>query len=157
MTRRVFLIVLAIAIGIAIAIVLGRKNISTRSKFQVPGSKMDVATSETPRPEMPGPSPDDDVRELHQAVGNFLTLVKDPYRPPVGDNEDIARALSGGNRLGEIFIATNDARLVDGKIVDRWGTPYWFHNRAPDAIDVRSAGPDRTLFTADDVTNRPGF
>jgi hypothetical protein len=86
---------------------------------------------------------------------NFLTIVKDPYRPPLGDNEDITKAMTGGNRYENVSIPTNDARVVDGKIVDRWGTPYFFHNRAPDAIDVRSAGPDRTMFTADDVTNSP--
>lgn len=93
-----------------------------------------------------------DVAAIHQSLGNFLTLVKESYRPPLGDNTDIATALSGGNRLHEIYIPTNDPSFRDGKLVDRWGTPYWFHPRAPDAIDVRSAGPDKTLFTPDDIS-----
>jgi len=95
----------------------------------------------------------DDVRILHAMVGSFLTAVKEPYRPPLGINEDFARAFTGGNRYGDVFLATNHPSLNNrGQLVDRWGTPYHFHPRAADAIDVRSAGPDKTLFTDDDVT-----
>lgn len=97
-------------------------------------------------------SASDDVRILHAMVGDFLIAVKEPYRPPLGINEDFAKALTGGNRYGDVFLATNHPSLNEhGQIVDRWGTPYHFHPRAADAIDVRSAGPDRKLFTEDDV------
>lgn len=94
----------------------------------------------------------DDVRILHEMVANFLAAVKEPYRPPLGINEDFAKAFTGGNRYGDIFLATNHPALNEhGQLIDRWGTPYHFHPRAADAIDVRSAGPDRKLFTEDDV------
>ena len=92
-----------------------------------------------------------EVRRLHLALGNFLLAVKDPYRPPLGDNRDIARALAGGNRRGLVLVPTNDSAFRGGQLVDPWGTPYWFHPRAPDAIDIVSAGPDRKLFTGDDL------
>ena len=92
-----------------------------------------------------------EVHRLRLALGNFLLAVKDPYRPPLGDNRDIARALAGGNRRGLVLVPTNDPAFRDGQLVDPWGTPYWFHPRAPDAIDIVSAGPDRKLFTDDDV------
>ncbi len=92
-----------------------------------------------------------EVHRLRLALGNFLLAVKDPYRPPLGDNRDIARALAGGNRRGLVLVPTNDPAFRDGQLVDPWGTPYWFHPRAPDAIDIVSAGPDRKLFTGDDV------
>ena len=96
----------------------------------------------------------DDVRILHAMVLDFLTAVKEPYRPPLGINEDFARALTGGNRFGDVFIASNHPAVnAAGQLVDRWDTPYHFHPRAPDAIDVRSAGPDRILFTPDDVVS----
>jgi hypothetical protein len=97
-----------------------------------------------------------DLLSLRATLGNFLLAVKEPYRPPLGDNRDIARALTGHNRRGLVFVPTNDPTFRDGQLIDRWGTPYWFHPRAPDAIDIVSAGPDRTLFTADDlsVSNR---
>ena len=92
-----------------------------------------------------------EVHRLRLALGNFLLAVKDPYRPPLGDNRDIARALAGGNRRGLVLVPTNDPAFRDGQLVDPWGTPYWFHPRAPDAIDIVSAGADRKLLTDDDV------
>jgi hypothetical protein len=35
--------------------------------------------------------------------------------------------------------------------LDRFGTPYFFHPISETRIDVRSAGPDRKLWTEDDV------
>jgi hypothetical protein len=99
-------------------------------------------------------SASNDVQRLRLALGNFLLAVKDPYRPPLGDNRDITRALTGGNRRGLALVPTNDPALRDGQLVDPWGTPYWFHARAPDAIDIVSAGPDRKLFTGDDIGTR---
>lgn len=103
----------------------------------------------TPDPHLAAAS--NDLQRLRLALGNFLLAVKDPYRPPLGDNRDIARALAGGNRRGLMLVPTNDPVFRDGQLVDPWGTPYWFHPRTPDAIDVVSAGPDRKLFTGDDV------
>ena len=97
-----------------------------------------------------------DLRELQQRVGLFLTSVKEPYRPPLGINEDVAKALTGGNRYGEVVLPTNHPSLNDrGQLVDRWGTPYHFHPRAANVIDIRSAGPDRILFTDDDLLSTP--
>jgi len=93
-----------------------------------------------------------EVKAVHTLIVNFLTAVKEPYRPPLGDNEDFVKALTGGNRYGDVYIATNDPSINNqGQWVDRWGTPYHFHPRSADAIDVRSAGPDHQLFTPDDV------
>ena len=44
-------------------------------------------------------------------------------------------------------------KATAGRLIDRWGTPWQIHPRAADSIDVRSAGPDRRLYTPDDVTN----
>lgn len=114
---------------------------------------------ETAPPVDADPTPDarEDLRRVHTALHNFLTLVKDPHRPPLGDNRDITRALTGGNPFGEVYLSTNDPAFRDGQWLDRWGTPYWFHPRAPDAIDVRSAGPDRVLFTSDDLVATNGL
>ena len=92
-----------------------------------------------------------EVRRIHGLVANFLLVMKDPNRPPLGDNRDVVRALTGHNRRGLVLVPTNDTSLRGGQLVDRWGTPYWFHARSADAIVVVSAGPDRKLFTVDDV------
>ena len=96
-----------------------------------------------------------DIEVLHGMVGQLLLAVKEPNRPPLGINEDFARALTGANRLHLAVIPPGHPAIVDEKIIDRWGTPYLFHPRAADAIDIRSAGPDRKLFTDDDVV--PGM
>lgn len=92
------------------------------------------------------------IRRVQTMVDGMLSAMKDPHRPPLGDNHDIAHALRGGNKYGDVWLDTNDPLFnADGLLVDPWSTPYHFHPRAPDAIDVRSAGPDRILFTRDDL------
>jgi hypothetical protein len=38
----------------------------------------------------------------------------------------------------------------NGELVDRWGTPYFFHQLSKTRMEIRSAGPDRTMWTGDD-------
>lgn len=102
------------------------------------------------RPDPPA-NPTEELRELHGSIRLMLTALKDPHRPPLGINEEFARALTGGNRRGDVFLTTNHPALRDGRLIDPWGTPYHVHPRAPDAIDLRSAGPDRRLFSDDDL------
>jgi hypothetical protein len=99
----------------------------------------------------PEGTPADDVRILHYMTLNFITAVKEPNQPPLGMNEDFVKAFTGQNRYGDVFIPADHEAIKGGQFVDRWGTPYHFHARAPFAIDVRSAGPDKELFTDDDV------
>jgi hypothetical protein len=37
-----------------------------------------------------------------------------------------------------------------GELVDRWGTPYFFHQLSRDHMEIRSAGPDKVMWTQDD-------
>jgi len=39
--------------------------------------------------------------------------------------------------------------------VDRWGMPFWFHPNTAHQVEIRSAGPDRQLFTDDDLVINP--
>lgn len=70
---------------------------------------------------------------------------------PVGMNEDITAALLGDNPQGLAFLPPDHPAIQDGQIVDRWGTPFWFHSASSNVMEIRSAGPDRKLFTGDDV------
>jgi len=36
-------------------------------------------------------------------------------------------------------------------LVDAWGTPYFFHQLAAMEMEIRSAGPDKVMWTADDL------
>ena len=43
--------------------------------------------------------------------------------------------------------------LRDGELVDRWGTPYFFHSVSAEKMEIVSAGPDKELWTDDDVVS----
>lgn len=100
----------------------------------------------------PGGSGARDVEVLHQITGALLSSLKGAARPPLGDNADFARALRGQNKLGVLLLPPrHPAFAADGRLVDRWGTPYHFHPVSADFVELRSAGPDRVLFTGDDL------
>lgn len=68
----------------------------------------------------------------------------------LGDNSDITKALVGNAGNG-VWLPRQSTRIKDGQLLDRWGSPYWFHPNGPGQIEIRSAGPDRELFTSDDI------
>jgi len=77
---------------------------------------------------------------------------------PVGDNIDITAALTGRNRLGFAFVPPNCPAInARGELCDRWGTPFFFHQLSGTQMEIRSAGPDRTLWTPDDEVLTPGL
>jgi hypothetical protein len=90
-----------------------------------------------------------------EIVREFLTIYNKAYRGgnPVGLNEDITAALTGTAnpaQPGRLFPANSPA-IRNGQMVDRWGTPLWFHPESGTKMEIRSAGPDKNLFTPDDV------
>lgn len=71
---------------------------------------------------------------------------------PVGANDEITSALMGGNSKRLAFINPDGAPLdSEGQLLDRWGTPYFFHAISGERMEVISAGPDLRHYTADDV------
>jgi hypothetical protein len=75
---------------------------------------------------------------------------------PVGENNEITAALMGRNKLGFAFIPVDCAAVNRrGELCDRWGTPYFFHQLSGEKMEIRSAGPDRRLWTADDQVLTP--
>src|SRR5262249_44740725 len=72
---------------------------------------------------------------------------------PVGeDNAAFMNALTGNNP-GRLAFISRDHPAMDaqGQLLDRWGEPFFFHLLGHDALEIRSAGPDRELYTADDL------
>jgi hypothetical protein len=103
----------------------------------------------------PSRAPEEDLTWMSRALGNFALLVKGDNPIPLGANEDIANALRGKNRAQFRFLPDqHPAFNAQGQIVDRWGTPLYFHAVSRDRLDIRSAGPDRIMWTADDVHRR---
>lgn len=71
---------------------------------------------------------------------------------PVGLNGEITRALTGQNPLRVPFIPEDHPAInPDGELCDRWGTPLIFHQISKYHMELRSAGPDRAVYTEDDL------
>ena len=70
---------------------------------------------------------------------------------PVGTNAEIMTAVMGGNAKQATLGPPEGMQLNEnGELIDRWGTPYFFHQISRDHMEIRSAGADRVLWTADD-------
>ena len=100
----------------------------------------------------PEQTPERDLTEMTQLMDNFLLLAKEAARRPLSANEDWARALRGGDGARERFLSAHNAAFNErGQLVDRWGTPLFFHAVGQGRYEVRSAGPDRAMWTDDDL------
>lgn len=104
----------------------------------------------------PGASVTNDLRILRDLFFHYQIVVKDPSGNPAGTHEEIVRALQGRNRARLAFLPAQHPALNEkGQLVDRWGTPYFFHALGSTRMEIRSAGPDGKLFTADDALLSP--
>ena len=75
---------------------------------------------------------------------------------PVGDNAAITAALTGKNPLNFQFIPREHPAInASGELCDRWGTPFFFHALSGTRMEIRSAGPDRQMYTDDDIVFTP--
>ena len=72
---------------------------------------------------------------------------------PVGTNLEIASALNGNNpKQAQLLNPEAGLRLnASGELVDPWGTPFFFHQLSGTEMEIHSAGPDKTLWTTDDL------
>jgi hypothetical protein len=72
---------------------------------------------------------------------------------PIGTNPEITRALNGENPKQTRFLNEEDGLRVSGsgELVDSWGTAFFFHQLSGAEMEIRSAGPDRLMWTSDDL------
>ncbi len=74
---------------------------------------------------------------------------------PVGSNAEMMRILMGDNPKGAKLGPPEGFSLNgEGELLDHWGTPYFFHQLSADLMEIRSAGPDKKMWTGDDVVGR---
>lgn len=103
-------------------------------------------------------SPESSPSQDLQIVNDFLDIYRKAFGSnPTGLNEDIVAAMTGTadpNQPGRVFPPNSNA-IRNGQLVDRWGTPFWFHPVTSARMEIRSAGPDKELFTPDDVVLGP--
>jgi hypothetical protein len=104
----------------------------------------------------PDSTPQQDVETLHELILQYQHNMRHPNAPPIGDDSDLARALTGHNPLNFVIIPPGHRAISqDGHLRDRWGTPYFVHPTGGGAFEIRSLGPDKKRFTADDVIASP--
>ena len=96
--------------------------------------------------------PQNDLTLMSHLMDNSRLLLKSAADRPLSANEDWADFLRGKNSARERFLPDNHIALnTKGQLVDRWGTPLFFHALGGGRFDIRSAGPDRKLWTDDDI------
>ena len=75
---------------------------------------------------------------------------------PVGINPEITGQLAGNNPKHINFLNAEAGMRANtnGELVDPWGTPYFFHQLSGTDMEIHSAGPDRIMWTTDDLVIR---
>lgn len=75
---------------------------------------------------------------------------------PVGNNAEITSQLNGNNPRHINFINAGSGMRInaDGELIDPWGTPYFFHQISGTDTEIHSAGPDKIMWTSDDLVTR---
>ncbi|MDF1862087.1 MAG: type II secretion system protein GspG [Verrucomicrobiales bacterium] len=94
--------------------------------------------------------PNEDIAILQQVL--YLYRQACGANPQGGLNEEIVERLLGFNEKKVRFLPDPFEYLNgSGELVDRWGSPYFFHPISAEEMEIVSAGPDKTLWTDDDV------
>lgn len=97
-------------------------------------------------------SPENDLTLMSRLMENSLLLLKSAGNRPLSANEDWADFLRGKNFAQEKFISETSVALnAQGQLIDRWGTPLFFHALGSGRYEIRSSGPDKILWTTDDL------
>ena len=98
----------------------------------------------------------EDLDQLGNLLTSYLTLNKADDPLPFASNLDIAAAMRGVNPFQMALLPESHAAFnAQGEIADRFGTPIFFHALSQDQIEIRSAGPDRSMWTPDDLQRQP--
>src|SRR5882724_702065 len=90
------------------------------------------------------------LENLRTAFHSYQSMFREN---PVGTNPEITQALDGGNRKQAHFLNDEDGLRINarGELIDPWGTPFFFHQLSGTQMEIHSAGPDRVMWTADDL------
>lgn len=99
----------------------------------------------------PETTAEEDIATLGFLISNFR---KHEGGNPVGENDEITAALLGKNAKGLGYLRRDSAYVNrSGQIIDRWGTPYFFHAVSAEKMEIISAGSDLRMHTADDISS----
>ena len=96
--------------------------------------------------------PENDLTLMSRLMENSLLLLKAAANRPLSANEDWADLFRGKNAAREEFLPARHIALnTKGQLVDRWATPLFFHALGGGRYEIHSAGPDKKLWTSDDL------
>lgn len=171
-SRGVWLVLAAVAAMVAVFLLLRAHTQSTRADAGVTESVAYSAQVARSGPGQPSITTNEEPSHLADGlndtrgdidsdlriVGSLLEAYRSALHSgnPVGENAEITAALTGKNRIGFAFIdPRNPAINRKGELCDRWGTPFFFHSLSEGQMEIRSAGPDKQLWNADDVVLAP--
>jgi hypothetical protein len=143
---------------------LDKTNVKTRDKIslnETPQSSNDLDRSAVDIPDLAASlnsksiTVEQDLRIISEILSAYRTNFPNKGNP-TGTNEEITSSLSGKNKLGLILISRNNLAInPSGELCDRWGTPYFFHAESGLKMKIQSAGPDKKMWTKDDVEFEP--
>jgi hypothetical protein len=93
------------------------------------------------------------LENMSRAIHQFGTMFGGN---PVGTNPEITSQLTGNNPKHINFLNAEAGMRVNtnGELVDPWGTPYFFHQLSGTDMEIHSAGPDRIMWTTDDLVSK---
>jgi len=96
--------------------------------------------------------PEHDLTLMSHLMENSVLLLKSAANRPLSANEDWADLFLGKNSAQEAFLPPSHVALnAHGQLVDRWQTPLFFHALGGGRYEIRSAGPDKKMWSADDI------
>ena len=129
-----------------------------KSSPALPSAKRDLGNPLAPAsiPPESAPRPAESNPEAAADLDQIVLMFRD-YRTiagenPVGTNAEIMKAITGGNPKGAKLGPPEGMALDgEGQLLDRWGTPYFFHQLSKDLMEIHSAGPDQKMGTDDDL------
>jgi hypothetical protein len=138
-------------------------------KIAPPASPAGASPSAAQPPSSPAQAPENPILLLEKPISDKrkyanemqgISLMLRDYRTlfhgnPVGSNAEIMQRLMGSNPKHARLGPPQGERLNEqGELIDRWGTPYFFHQQSATEMEIHSAGPDKILGTADDIVVR---
>jgi hypothetical protein len=130
--------------------------LQTKPAFEDAKNLTNESPSNPPPPQLPTPSSTPEERQLlFDAIDNLEFTFRDYANAlggnPVGTNAEITAALQGDNP-NQLKLETPGGSSVNSnsELCDPWGTPWFFHQLSASKMEIRSAGPDRVLYSEDD-------
>lgn len=128
---------------------------STREADPLPSNTGPREATTPPAEAEPEISPTDRQRAM-TAIENLGFTLRDYSTAmkgnPVGTNAEITAALLGDNpKQVKLEVPEGSTLNTANELCDPWGTPWFFHQLSASKTEIRTAGPDKKMYTADDV------